>query len=1502
MNIKKMIVFGFVMMLVVSAVGFSIGVTFEEGSNDLLGDVIEIHTWEDLNNIRNDLAGDYRLMNDLNETSAGYMDHNDPATPGWLPIGNDDEPFTGSFDGQGHTITGLYIDRGDTDYVGLFGYLNEQAAVFDVMLEDVDVTGDGMVGALAGENYGEINDSSANGTVSGDNRVGGLVGRNRGTVDTSFAFVTVDGDHTYIGGLVGTNSQVSIVSNSYAMGDVTGHRYVGGLNGGNWGADSIISNSYATGNVSGDEDIGGLLGGSNDGWVLNCYAKGEVSGDLRVGGLVGHSGGTSILNNIVQNSYATGDVTGNSRIGGLVGRNDRTVENSYATGSVSVTGWNVGGLVGWNTRMVNNSYATGDVNGANRVGGIVGWNDGSGTVHNSYATGYVSGTQDDVGGLVGEHTGWGTVENSFWDTETGGPDNGIGEGKTTAEMRELSTFMDAGWDIEIHETEDPTDGYPFLSTQVGGGSPTWYIHGTLPTTEITDWYELHAIRYNLTGEYVIMNDLTPETPGYDDHNDPGTLGWLPIGDDDEPFTGSFDGQGNTISGLYIDRGDTDHVGLFGYLNEQAAVFDVMLEDVDVTGDGMVGALAGENYGEINDSSATGTVSGDNRVGGLVGRNRGTVDSSFAFVTVDGDGSFIGGLVGTNSQVSIVSNSYAMGDVNGNQNVGGLNGGNWGEDSTISNSYATGTVSGTDRNVGGLLGGNNEGLVSNSYAKGEASGYQEVGGLVGLNSDGTVSNSYATGDVSGTFARVGGLVGYNYRGTLSHSYATGTVSETDFVGGLVGHNWESTVENSFWDIETGGPDNGVGQGETTAEMMTQSTFTDAGWDFSENWWMEDGETRPFLRMEWSTDIRNSHQLQMMAMDLTEDYTLIQDIDLTGYITDASRMWGTSPTEGAGWLPIGTGPWYEPENHFNGILEGKNYTISGLHINRPTDRVGLFGFVGTEGTVKNLEIENYNIIGTDLVGGLVGENRGTVSNSSAMGTMSGGSTVGGLVGYNYEGMVSNSYANVDVSGTGIYVGGLVGENRGTVENSYAMGTVSGAFNVGGLVGFSSSEGTVSSSSADGTVSGGSHNTGGLVGTNRGSVENSFATGDVEGDGYVGGLVGFNWDGTVSYSNATGTVTGVEWLGGLVGENDGHVLNSHASGDTTGSWERVGGLVGSNIGNVSYSSSMGHTDGDMHVGGLVGYNIGHVTNSYAVGDTTGWGRVGGLVGSSEETISRSYATGNVSGSQYIGGFIGENSGIVSNSYAAGGVSGSNIGGFAGRNFDGTVENSFYDSDTTGQSDTGKGTPKTTVEMKTQTTFTDAGWDFDEIWHMVEGYTYPLLQWQPLPDVDFFSIDLTVTTDNDGWNFVSFNLLPADTSLDFLLAGIDGSYEHLMWYDASHSEWQSYDPGRPDHFNTLHTWDHTMGIWLKVTEDVTLSLVGDIPEDTDITLYPGWNMVGSPSASEGNHELPSEITRVGYFDPTDEYNLAYDHEPWDFMFAPGQGYWLYSESEEPVVWTVEY
>jgi hypothetical protein len=342
--------------------------------------------------------------------------------------------------------------------------------------------------------------------------------------------------------------------------------------------------------------------------------------------------------------------------------------------------------------------------------------------------------------------------------------------------------------------------------------------------EIEDWYDLDAIRHDMRGYYLLMNDIDSTTAGYEElagKTANGGKGWQPIGNSDNRFIGKFDGQGYVIRDVFVNRPDEAPGGLFGALDRGGVIQNVGVMNATVTGEWLVGLLVGGNWGTVENCYSSGSVSGDDYVGGLVGGNAGDV-----------------------------SNSYCTARVTGYRDVGGLVGSN-DCDGTVSICYSTGNVTG-DLAVGGLSGSNLGGTIGYSYSTGNVSGGDYVGSLVGDN-QGSVSNCYSIGNVTGDW-HVGGLVGYN-QGSVNNCHSTGKVAGDWHVGGLMGNN-EGSVNNSFWDTQTSAQaTSDGGTAKTTSEMKNLTTFAQSNWNIiavtpsatnaSYIWNIVDGQTYPFL---------------------------------------------------------------------------------------------------------------------------------------------------------------------------------------------------------------------------------------------------------------------------------------------------------------------------------------------------------------------------------------------------------------------------------------------------------------------------------------------------------------------------------------------------------------------------------------------------------------------------------------------------------------------------------
>jgi hypothetical protein len=321
---------------------------------------------------------------------------------------------------------------------------------------------------------------------------------------------------------------------------------------------------------------------------------------------------------------------------------------------------------------------------------------------------------------------------------------------------------------------------------------------------------------------------------------------------DRAFTGTFEGNGHTISHLtYILSGATeDNVGLFGYVggpSGHATIKNLGLIDpnIDASTHGTstnVGALVGCLFSGtiVNCYVEGGRVLGHRAVGGLVG-----------------------GFVMTEMMiVHVIEDCHTRTPVSGISDVGGLVGAS--EFARVSRCYATGNVSGYE-DVGGLVG-SNFGWLSGCYSTGRVLGVNCAGGLVGLNDfAGEIVNCYSTGRVLGDSC-IGGLAGAN-RGGIELCYSRGSVEGMTQVGGLVGSlrlplsHLDGTVTHSFWDVQTSGQGASAGGiGKTRAEMQTAGTFLAAGWDFvgeatngtEDIWWIDEGKDYPRLRWETPTD--------------------------------------------------------------------------------------------------------------------------------------------------------------------------------------------------------------------------------------------------------------------------------------------------------------------------------------------------------------------------------------------------------------------------------------------------------------------------------------------------------------------------------------------------------------------------------------------------------------------------------------------------------------------------
>ena len=366
-----------------------------------------------------------------------------------------------------------------------------------------------------------------------------------------------------------------------------------------------------------------------------------------------------------------------------------------------------------------------------------------------------------------------------------GRSDGMTAASATSGAVNVGTFqLEAGAWTQV---SNPLPAFSATDFRVTGGSFLRVLGGDGSAGNpyaISDVYGLQGVNTvtssggapDLTLNYRLANDIDASgTSQWTDGR--SVVGFTPIGGstpDLPAFSGIFDGQGHTISSLFINRPSSSEVGLFGEV--AGTVRNLSLAGVDITGNSAVGSVAGRNFGAISHVVASGTVAGNQFVGGLVGDNSPPESSFPPTPSID------------QSSTSVTVQAGASANA-----VGGLVGYNAGD---ISLAYATGAIT-------------------------TGAGSTSVGGLVGENAGGTISQTYATTAMSGAPPQFGGLVGFFFSGTLTSSFwDTTTTGQSQAIG------------------SSASATSATATGLTTAQFQDPGTFVPLaqaqGWSFEANW--------------------------------------------------------------------------------------------------------------------------------------------------------------------------------------------------------------------------------------------------------------------------------------------------------------------------------------------------------------------------------------------------------------------------------------------------------------------------------------------------------------------------------------------------------------------------------------------------------------------------------------------------------------------------------------------
>ena len=900
----------------------------------------------------------YVNAGDATFVSAHYVltdDVNLSAYGNWTPIGTINQPFAGVFDGQNHVVTGLKIDRSQGVYQGLFGYVSgtddaHKAQIKNVAVRDAQIRAQTEVGAVVGR-YGQFTQGFVE-PLENCAMIGGTIQGTSGSGSQS----------SCVGGIVGR--ACGEIQRCYATGDIIGAdnaREYGGIVGESF---KTVNACYWTGRLSAlgsyANDFGGIVGNAYDA-VTNCYTTGDITGSLNNAATLGSIVGCAM--DRVTNCYATGSVKGWRAIGGIAGQ---AYGDTYAHATIS-------GCMALNTSVESNPFYS-----IGRVAGITG--------------------QESV-----------LNDNYAWD---GMRVNGqkIPEGQQSVENGADLTY------------DDPNGLSRQFETIFGGNSAWTYTENGLPTlknvggtqsSELPSWMLGSETTIYITTAQQLKR-LADEVNAGDSKSDKTYLlandidlsvypNWTPIGrfdppNDMLPFSGVFDGQGYSITGLKI-SGNEEARGLFGY-TYCSAIRNVVIRNPEIQGGDKVGALVGHqaysSEGIENCAVIGGKIQGSNRAGGLVGyMEESPIQNCYSTCEVVAMDFYAGGIVGDHRVVA-----------------------------SIRNCYATGNISGTYS--GGIVG------VAQDVERCVALGQTVTG-----KSSNRVTDSVRISDV---YAWGGMKVNGN---TVTYG-AANNENGADLVynGGALSTQFSEIFANDdAWTYtENGLPILKVVKGEQSSELPS--------------WMLSDASTI------YITTAQQLKQLadEVNAGDSKSGKTvlLMNDIDLSVY-----PNWSPIGTLNLNWSDVSR-PFsgvFDGQNHtisnltctsatngYAGLFGNFDGTVQNLILRdaQITSESNAGAVVSNNygGRVLNCAMIGGSVKGKGVAGGVVCYNRGTVENCYATGdvtSLSGGRVcyAGGVVGYNYtEGTVQSCYAAGRVESEK-HAGGAVGGNYGTVQNCVALG---------------------------------------------------------------------------------------------------------------------------------------------------------------------------------------------------------------------------------------------------------------------------------------------------------------------------------------------------------------------------------------------------------------------------------------------------------------------------------
>ena len=874
-------------------------------------DPYRIFNADQLNQVRNFVEKTdvyFSLEADIDMTQ--WIAENNPSQ-GWLPIGNNNSGFRGKFNGNGHTISNLWINRPSTDYIGLFGKINDNTEILNLKLENADYAGNNYVGGITGycHNASSITSCVFNGKISGNDYIGCVCGYIDNNdyhdliVSGCNAYCQIEG-RDYIGGIcgysyisaVGGKRYRTTVSDCLSYNNIDGRDKIGGICGyaysysnRNYGNCNItIFNCYSYNHINGNSYIGGVSGynytygsGTHSSITIsNCYSHNHINGNSNIGGVSGDNFNYDIGNNVnitTSDCFTNGRIKGNESIGGIVGYIEKNkgsldISKCYSNNSI-IEGKNyVGGIFGNST--ANNIQTSGNVS----------LNEVISSDNNLYRIGNKGGFDNNLAWVLTQMLLNGAKQPIPDDSD----ENGINTGLSSLKLQ--ATYEGLGWDFADTWQIEETESFPYFQAQTAppyftqplkkgdttlsgqcteAGTVTVCVGEKIYTAQSSgNSWSLTLDEPLQAGDFVdVWVQADGKKPSYVVSQ---TVSLAGGGTESDPFVISTPedlqaiSSDDTENAYYKLANDIDLTEWIETNSSTDGWIPVTLRGTfDGDGHTISGLWCYADEGGLFDKLVSGAavkdvkvkiadgkaVKGSNYAGGIVAISMGTITNSTVTGTIEG-GSASGGIAGQSS--GSISQCYTLGEVmseTGSAKAGGIVGENQ-SGSSVNDSYSSAVITATeDNSYAAGIAGYNSGTIERCYSDGAISGYA-IAGICGYNTG-------AEAKVNGCVAANRSLSAYKSAlrvlgGYASDASAPVTSDNYAFEGMPVSVN---NVPQKIYDD----PLNGTTK--TIDELYRKATYEMLGWDMENIWDIDEGSSLPYFE-EFSI------QVSEISLDNTE----------------------------------------------------------------------------------------------------------------------------------------------------------------------------------------------------------------------------------------------------------------------------------------------------------------------------------------------------------------------------------------------------------------------------------------------------------------------------------------------------------------------------------------------------------------------------------------------------------------------------------------------------------